>query len=143
MMFYSSACGAELKQEKYIFYITSGSVPFVSVQSIIEQSQKINTRLVVVLNGMDKERVLLKRLEGVIKGKKALVKMHPYIIEDVGVNQVPAFISAICPEYAAFKSDECKYENIVYGDISLSGFLKIVKEHDRYFATEYDRIKGI
>lgn len=134
---------AEQKREKYIFYLTSQSVPFVSVKSIIEQSQKINTRLIIVLYGIDNDRTLLRQLDSVVDGKKVLIKIHPYIFEDNVVKQVPAFISADCPQYNDFQSQGCNYENIVYGDISLVGFLKIVKDYDSYFNADYDNLGGL
>ena len=127
------------KKEKYLFYLTSSSVPTISMQSVIEQSQKLNARVIIVAYGIDEDRVLLKHLDPLVNKMKFLFKPNPYIFDENGVKQVPALLTATCNEYNNFRSDSCEYEYIIYGDISLIGYLEILKDKDAYYEQEYRR----
>jgi len=118
------------EKQKYIFYLFSKSIPDIAVESVFNQSKKLDINFYGVLRGIDKERVVLEKVKGIKGFEDITIKVNPLIFKAVGAEVVPAIVYAYCPPPAMFRSADCEYKYAVYGDISLMGALEVMGRHD-------------
>jgi type-F conjugative transfer system pilin assembly protein TrbC len=115
------------KRKPYIFYLFSGSVPDVAVDSVFAQSRRLPCPFFGVIRGVDKDRNIIKKIQDLYqKERDVTVKINPRIYRQLNAEMVPAFVFAYCPTPSRFRSKECEYKYILYGDMSLMGALEIM-----------------
>jgi type-F conjugative transfer system pilin assembly protein TrbC len=117
----------ESQRKPYIFYLFSGSVPDVAVDSVFSQSKKLPFPFYGVIRGVDKDRKIIKKIQDVSQKERGItVKINPKIYKQLNAEMVPAFVFAYCPTSNRFRSKDCDYKYIIYGDMSLTGALEIM-----------------
>jgi len=128
------------EKQKYIFYLFSKSIPNIAVESVFNQSKKLDINFYGVLRGIDKERVVLEKVKGIKGFEEITVKVNPLIFKAVGAQMVPAIVYAYCPPPAMFRTADCEWKYVVYGDISLLGALEVMGRHDSEAQRLYEEL---
>jgi len=119
--------GTAEKRTPYIFYLFSASVPDVAVDSVFSQASKLPFPFFGVIRGVDNNKKILQKLENLPHRENGFtVKINPRIYKQVKAEMVPAFVFAYCPTPSRFRSKDCDYKYILYGDMSLTGALEIM-----------------
>ncbi|GER94865.1 hypothetical protein A45J_2631 [hot springs metagenome] len=119
------------EKEEYIFYLFSKSVPDITLESVFNQSKKLpNINFYGVLRGIDKTHSVFEKIKNIKGFEDITIKVNPLIFKAVGAQVVPAIVYAYCPPPDMFRSAECDYQYVVYGDISLAGALEVMGEHN-------------
>ncbi|OGW23083.1 MAG: hypothetical protein A2X55_08905 [Nitrospirae bacterium GWB2_47_37] len=129
-------------KQRYIFYLFSKSIPNITVESVFIQSKKLSINFYGVLRGVDKQRAVLEKIKGVKGFEDITVKINPLIFKAVGAEMVPAIVYAYCPHPAMFRSADCDYKYVVYGDISLIGALEVIGRHDSEAQRLYEELNN-
>lgn len=129
--------------QKYIFYLFSQSVPDVTVNSVFDQAKKLVKEDIVfygVVRGVDGDRKILDKFRN-LRSKGIRLKINPLIFRGVGAEVVPAFVYAVCPEKNSFRSRDCDYRLVVYGDMTLAGALEKLSQGDVALEGVYKRLR--
>ena len=129
------AAGSTARQtakQKYLFYLFSKSVTDSAIESIFMQAGKLKgVSFFGVLRGVDRERGVLVKIQRLKDFSGITVKVNPMIFRQTGVEMVPAFVYALCPPEETFRSAECDYRLVLYGDLTLLGALERMSEQER------------
>ncbi len=128
------------EKQKYIFYLFSKSIPDIAVESVFMQSKKLSINFYGVLRGIDRERVVLEKVKGIKGFEDITINVNPLIFKAVSAEVVPAFVYAYCPPPAMFRSSDCEWKYVVYGDISLMGALEVMGRHDSEAQRLYEEL---
>jgi type-F conjugative transfer system pilin assembly protein TrbC len=128
------------EKQKYIFYLFSKSIPDIAVESVFNQSKKLDINFYGVLRGIDRERAVLEKVKDIKEFEDITIKVNPLIFKAVGAQVVPAIVYAYCPPPAMFRSADCDYKYVVYGDISLMGALEVMGRHDSEAQRLYEEL---
>jgi len=132
------------QKEKYLFYLFSKSVPDETIISHISQSNKLKgINFFGVLRGVDKERKVLSKIQQIKSFDGVTVKINPLIFRHTKANMVPAFVYAFCPPKDAFRSDDCEFKMILYGDLTLIGALESMSDRDSDIEKIYKELKDV
>jgi type-F conjugative transfer system pilin assembly protein TrbC len=119
------------EKKPYIFYLFSGSVPDITVDSVFSQSERLPCSFFGVVRGVDKDRNIIKKIQDLYREKrKVTIKINPRIYKQLNAEMVPAFVFAYCPAPSRFRSKDCDYKYILYGDLSLMGALEIMARNN-------------
>lgn len=130
-------------KEAYLFYLISKSVPSSAISNIFMQAKKLKgVNFYGVLRGVDSAREVLSKMEQMNEFNDITIKVNPLIFRNVGAEVVPAFVYAVCPPRELFRSAECEYRMIVYGDMTLLGALEKMGDHDHYLQKVYEELKN-
>lgn len=131
------------KREAYLFYLFSKSVPQSAVDSIFGQAKKLKgVNFYGVLRGIDSKRDVLKAVRETKNFGGITIKVNPLIFRFVGASMVPAFVYAQCPPKVMFRSKECDFKLVIYGDMTLMGALSMMAEKDKDIEGIYADLKN-
>ncbi len=94
-----------------------------------------------VLRGVDAKREVLIKIQGIKDFGEITVKVNPLIFRNVSAEAVPAFVYALCATPQMFRSGDCEYRMILYGDLTLMGALEKMADEDNDLEGIYQELK--
>ncbi len=134
--------GTQGERQKYLFFLFSKSVPDSAIESVFAQAQKLKgINFYGVLRGVDRNREVLTKIQGIKNFGEITVKVNPLIFRHVNAEAVPAFVYAQCAAPQMFRSGDCEYRMILYGDLSLIGALEKMADEDKALESIYQELK--
>ncbi len=133
---------AQPERQKYLFFLFSKSVPDSAIESVFAQAQKLQgINFYGVLRGVDAKREVLTKIQGIKDFGEITVKVNPLIFRNVSAETVPAFVYALCATPQMFRSGDCEYRMILYGDLTLMGVLEKMADQDNDLEGIYQELK--
>ncbi len=131
-------------KQPYVFYLFSGSMPDVAIGNVFIQALKLDgLNFRGVLRGVDDNQDVIRKLMGIREQAEGItIAINPLVFKYVGAQVVPAFVFAHCPTPAMFRSAECDFDYVVYGDMSLLGALEIIGRENKEAKDSYDELRN-
>lgn len=126
-----------------VFYFYSESMPPVALERFYGNLKKLTNQFpedglqgFAVFRGMpaDLKNFSAKYNKDAVSGGK--FKFHPLMYRFYGLNSVPAFAFAYCPQEFSFRG--CEGHMLVRGDVSIEEALKIFAEENKTLLPYYD-----
>lgn len=127
------------KRVDSFFYFYSESIPIKAADNFLVYFNQIKEKYpeikgYVVINGFPPYNIY-EFMQKFNRDKfgKGILKIHPILYENFGVERVPAFGLAKCLDDDKFNSKECDYKYVLKGDVNLAYFLDKITEEDKQY----------
>jgi len=133
----------EPKKYLTVIWFFSTSMPDSALKRYMALGQKLkkkhpNFKYYAALQGFPKKTNLIEfanKFKNNTGAKDLVVKIHPLLFEQFGLQKVPAYAIGFCPD--TFKAKNCEFQYLLKGDIDLADAFSMVGDYDKKYKRFY------